>query len=211
MRKVSKNGPEKLRIWTLFTPCKDDFIIPEWLFDERKVTIVQQPFSKSNVNFTKSLIKNLVIFTNNRFKLNVVWNTRNIRLLFQIKDNVQHYSCVVYKGNSSYSENYVSENVVNVVLRWDEHEDPNKQLEPTKHLKYFSDNQFEWKLLTRASEHTKKIKILEAFLIKSLNPSFNEQLLTELLVPFRNGNDHDHVINNNSQVFVFFFDIANKI
>ena len=75
----------------------------------------------------------------------------------------------------------------NVVLRWVEHEDPNKQSEPIKHLKYFPDQQFEWKVLTRAPEYTRKRKTLEAFLIKSINPSFNEQLDTELLVLFRNG------------------------
>ena len=75
----------------------------------------------------------------------------------------------------------------NVFLRWVEHEDPNKQSEPIKHLKYFPDHQFEWKVLTRAPEYTRKRKILEVFLIKSMNPFLNEQLDTELLVLFRNG------------------------
>ena len=75
----------------------------------------------------------------------------------------------------------------NVVLRWAEHEDPNKQLEPAKHLEYFPDHQFEWKVLTRAPKYFVKRKILEAFLIKSINPSLNEQLDTEVLVLFRNG------------------------
>ena len=74
----------------------------------------------------------------------------------------------------------------NVVLRWAEQEDPNKQSEPAKHLKYFADHQFEWKMLTRAPEYTTKIEILEAFLSKSINPSLKEKLDTELLVLFRN-------------------------
>ena len=84
-------------------------------------------------------------------------------------------------------ENYVGESVRNLVLRWPEHVDPNKQSEPAKHLKYFPDHQFEWKSLTRAPEYTRKRKILEAFLIKSVNPFLNEQLDTELLVLFGNG------------------------
>ena len=40
-------------------------------------------------------------------------------------------------------------------------------------------------LLTRAPEYTRKKKILEAFLIKSINPFLNEQLDTELFVLFR--------------------------
>ena len=62
----------------------------------------------------------------------IVWNTRNIRSLFQIKDNVKHYSCLVCQGNCLCVENYVGESVRNVVLRWAEHEDPNKQSEPAK-------------------------------------------------------------------------------
>lgn len=31
-----------------------------------------------------------------------------------------------------------------VVLRWAEHKDSFKQSKPAKHLKYFSDHQFEW-------------------------------------------------------------------
>ena len=56
------------------------------------------------------------------------------------------------------NENYVGESVRNVVLRWAEHKDPNKRSEPAKHLKYFLDQQFEWKVLTRAPEYTKKRK-----------------------------------------------------
>ena len=106
---------------------------------------------------------------------------------------------MVYEGNCSCGENYVGESVRNVVLRWAENEDPNKQSEPAKHLKYFPDHQFEWKVLTRvlakhlkyfpdhqfewkvnsrAPEYTRKRKISEVFLIKSVNSSLNEQLYT---------------------------------
>ena len=94
---------------------------------------------------------------------------------------------MVYEDNCACGEHYVGESVGNVFLRWAEHEDANKQWEPAKHLKYFPDHQFEWKMLTRAPEYTRKRKILETFLIKCINPSFNEQLDTELLVLFRNG------------------------
>ena len=47
---------------------KDDFIIPEWLFDERKLIILRLPFSEANEKFRKSLIKKHVTFTNNKCK-----------------------------------------------------------------------------------------------------------------------------------------------
>ena len=62
----------------------------------------------------------------------------------------------------------------NVVLRWAEHEDPNKQPKPVKHLKYFHDHHFEWEVLSRAPEYRRKGKVLKEFLIKSINPSLNE-------------------------------------
>ena len=57
------------------------------------------------------------MFANNKCTFNIVWNTRNIRSLFQFKGNVKHYSCVAYEGNCSCGENYVDESVRNVVLR----------------------------------------------------------------------------------------------
>ena len=73
-----------------FNEEKNDYNIPEWLFDERKQVILRLTFSESNETFTKSLLKILVIFTNNKYKFSIIWNTRNIRSLFQIKDKVKH-------------------------------------------------------------------------------------------------------------------------
>ena len=72
-------------------------------------------------------------------------------------------------------------------FKWTEHEDPNSQSEPAKYLKYFPDHQFDWKVLTRDPKYTRKIKHLEAFLIKFISSSLKEKLDTELLVIFRNG------------------------
>ena len=87
------------------------------------------PFSVSNKKFTKSLIKKLVVFTNNKFKFNIVWITMKSRSSFKLKITLKAI------GNCSCGENYVSEPVRNVVLRWVEHKDPNEQLEPVKHFK----------------------------------------------------------------------------
>ena len=37
-----------------FNKDKDVFIIAEWLFDERKLVILRQPFSESNEKLTKN-------------------------------------------------------------------------------------------------------------------------------------------------------------
>ena len=165
---------------------KHDYIIPEWLSDEQKLIILWLPLSEWNNKFTKSLIKKLIIFPNNKCKFNIVWSTRNIRSVFQIKNNVKHYSSVVYEGACLCGENKRNKSVRNVVLRWAEHEDPNKQSEPAKHLKYFPDHQFEWKVLIRALWIHEKKETFRGVLIKSVNPSINAQLDTELLDLFRN-------------------------
>ena len=61
----------------------------------------------------KKSYQKLVILTNNKCKFSIVLNSRNIRSLFQIKDNVNHYSCVVYEGNFSCGVNYVGKSVRN--------------------------------------------------------------------------------------------------
>ena len=77
-------------------------------------------FSLKRKIYKKSYQKARSIY-NNKCKFNIVWNIRNIRSLFQIKDNVKHCNYVVYEGNCLCGENYVGESVRNVVLRWAEH------------------------------------------------------------------------------------------
>ena len=98
-----------------FNKNRYDFIISEWLFDQQKLITPWLPSSESSGKFAKSLIKKRVIFTSNKCKFNIVWNTENIRSLFQIKDNVNNYSCVIYEGNCSCGEKYVGESVKNVL------------------------------------------------------------------------------------------------
>ena len=56
----------------------------------------------------------LIIFPHIKCKFNIVWNTRSIRSLVQIKGNVKHYSCVVDKSNGLCGES-VGESVRDVL------------------------------------------------------------------------------------------------
>ena len=76
---------------------KDNFIAPQWLFEERKAFIIHLLFSPSNESFWKALISKLIYFTNEKCKFNVVWNTKKVRSVFPLKDKVDHYSCVIYQ------------------------------------------------------------------------------------------------------------------
>ena len=75
----------------------------------------------------------------------------------------------------------------NATTRIDEHEQSNGQSEPAKHLKNKPGNKFNWMILCRAPPHRLNRKILEAYFIKQLNLSLNDQLVSEISTPFRHG------------------------
>ena len=90
-----------------FDSGKDNLIIPQWFFDERKTFTIHLPFSPSNESFVKTIVSKLNYFTSEKCKFNVVWNTRKVQSLFPLKDKVNHYSCVIYWGDCSCDQHYV--------------------------------------------------------------------------------------------------------
>ena len=57
-----------------FDSGKDNLIILQCLFDERKAFTIHLSFSPSNESFLKTFVNNLNYFNNEKFKFNVVWN-----------------------------------------------------------------------------------------------------------------------------------------
>ena len=108
-------------------------------------------------------------------------------MLFPLKDKVQHLSCVIYKGICLCGERYVSETIRNCKIRCDEYNDVSKNSEPAKHLARNIEHEFSWYILARAPVNTLKRRILEAYFIKLIVPSLNEQLDNDVLMLFRNG------------------------
>ena len=92
-----------------FDSGKDNLIIPQWFFDERKTFTIHLRFSPSNESFVKTIVSKLNYFTSEKCKFNVVWNTRKVQSLFPLKDKVNHYSCVIYWGDCSCDQHYVEE------------------------------------------------------------------------------------------------------
>lgn len=64
----------------------------------------------------------------------VLWSTRNIKLLFLLKDKVAHLFCVIYEGQCSCNLSCIREAKGNSELRWKEHEDLAGKWEPAKNL-----------------------------------------------------------------------------
>ena len=75
----------------------------------------------------------------------------------------------------------------NVETWQNEHENPNKDSEPAKHLTKFPDHKFDWKILLTAYTNAKLRKILESSMIALKQPSLNKQLDFDQLILFKNG------------------------
>ena len=85
-----------------------------------------------------------------------------MQFLFNSKDEVQHLSCIIYKGVCSCDADYIGDTISNVNIRWNEHERGiDKNSEYTKHfLEHFND-EFQCLLLSIAPR--KRIKENETF------------------------------------------------
>ena len=102
-------------------------------------------------------------------------------------------SLIIFKKNQrnegvwSCQESYIGETVRNVKIRWQEHEDIQKDSEPVKHLKNNSTHSFTWKILLPASAIRRIRQNMEASIIALKRPSLNERAETKKLLLFRNG------------------------
>ena len=90
--------------------------------------------------------------------------------------------CVIYNDICPCGETYVGKTIRNCKIKWDAHNDVDKNSEPAKHLAVNIEHEFSWYVLTRAAENT-----LEAYFIKLIVLSLNEHLDNNVLMLFRNG------------------------
>ena len=130
---------------------KCESLIPNWLFEEkhRKTIYIRIPFCQSNEHNALKFIRKLEGFAKEKYSFAIIWKTRNIRSLFNLKDKTSHVSSVVYEGKCNCGENYIGETGRNVTIRWDEHSDIYKNSEPAKHIKQFPEHRFNWEILRR--------------------------------------------------------------
>ena len=107
--------------------------------------------------------------------------------LFPLKDKVNHYSCVIYRGDCSCDQNYIGVTVRNAKMRWNEHERKNSKSEPAKDLKENSTHKFTWNIVRKAPENFCKHRVLVTYFTKTICPILNEQLDNNILARFKNG------------------------
>ena len=80
---------------------KCESLIPNWLFEEkhRKTIYIRIPFCQSNEHYALKFIRKLESFTKEKYCFVIIWKKRNIRSLFNVKDEASHVSSVVYERN----------------------------------------------------------------------------------------------------------------
>ena len=172
------------------TVNEEERIIPEWLFEQKSDFYIRLPFCPKNEEFSRTFLEKLDNYTGNKYKFKIIWNTRNIRSLFPLKDRVDHMSCVIYQGTCSCGEIYIGETVRITDIRWKEHTNPipsAKLTDPAKHVLENPTHSFRWSVLTHAPQQTLKRLILEAYFIAKKRPRINVQTNPQLLLLFRNG------------------------
>ena len=134
---------------------ESDFIIPPWLFEEKKkVVLVEIPFCLKNEISSMHFIKKFDKFTNNTFDVRIKWLMQKIKNLFRVKDKSLLQACKIYKGICSCGKSYIGETARNVEVRWGEHNNPTKVLNPSKHIKDNVDHVFHWLVIARAPTNT---------------------------------------------------------
>ena len=94
---------------------------------------------------------------------------------------------MICEGVCSCQESYIGETVRNVEIRWQEHEDTQKDSEPAKHLKNNLTHSFIWKVLLPASSIRRIRQNMEASMIALKRPSLNERVESKKLLLFGNG------------------------
>ena len=100
---------------------KCESLIPNWLFEEkhRKTVYIRISFCQSNEHYAPKFIRKLEGFTKEKYSFVLIWKTRNIRSLFNLKDKTSHVSSLVYEGKCNCGENYIGETGQNATIRWD--------------------------------------------------------------------------------------------
>ena len=116
----------------------------------------------------------------------ITWKTTNIRSLFPLKDKNHYKSCVIYKGDCSCGSRDIGETKRNAEVRWNEHNNPTKSSEPSKHLRSNINHYFRWVVISNAPKNARTRKNLEASYIALEKPDLNRQKESGRLVLFSN-------------------------
>ena len=130
--------------------CGDEsFIIPPTLFEITKPFIfVEIPYCELNEIKSKHFLRKFHKFTNNSFRMVIMWQTRNIQSLFPLKDKTIINRVLSIKGIVVGGSPYIGEIKCNAEVRWNEHNNPTKSSKTSKHLRRNINHYFTWAVMS---------------------------------------------------------------
>ena len=163
----------------------DDYIIPPGFFDvPKKVVLVDIPYCPLNEEFSERFMKTFDVFTDNIYGIRIKWITKKVKQLFKLKSRNPHPSRVIYEGVCSCQEPYIGETVRNAEIRWQEHEDTQKDSKSANHLKNNPTHSFTWKVFLPVSSVRRIRQNMETSIIALKQPSLNERVESKKLSLF---------------------------
>ena len=157
--------------------------------DQKPFVLIRIPFCEKNEKIARNFLNKIEELTQDKVSFTILWQSKKIKTLFKIKDEILHKANVIYRGTSvtNPEDSYIGETAQISTLRFNEHEDPKHDSAPSKYLKENEDHHFTWEILTTSSSNWLKRKIHEALFICKYKPSLNVQVAHRKLVLFRNG------------------------
>ena len=157
--------------------------------DSKPFVPIKIPFCEKNEKIGRHFLAKLNGFTGKKFKFTIVWQTRKVKTLFNLKDKIKYKANVIYRGTveSKPEISYIGETKLIAETRWGQHENPKHDSAPSQYLRSNVGQKFTWEILTTSSSDCNKRKIQEALFIVKHNPPLNKQVKHKKLVLFKNG------------------------
>ena len=71
--------------------------------------LLELPFCELNEAKSKIFLKKFHNFTNSCFNIAIKWKTKQVRLLFSLKDKNLHSSCKIYEGECKHGMKFIGQ------------------------------------------------------------------------------------------------------
>ena len=157
--------------------------------EEKAFVPIKIPYCEKNEKVAKHFIEKLKKFTGDNFRFSIIWQSKKVKTLFRLKDQIKHRANVIYRGTSIKNPevSYVGETKQVAEARWEQHENPCHDSAPSKYLQNNTDDKLTWEVLSGSSANWLKRRIHEALFIQKLKPILNKKVEHRKLVLFRNG------------------------
>ena len=90
---------------------QEEPLIPHFLFEEQRRTAIKLIYCERNEKKAQVFLRKLNCFTQHRYKIEIIWQTRKIKSLFGVKDKNCHKSHAVYEGQCNRGVKYIGEGI----------------------------------------------------------------------------------------------------